>query len=63
MEKLQKPYRLMGDLLARQQRDMVLNLCQYGMGNVWEWGAAVGGHCWRTAGDLGYELTASSKWP
>jgi alpha-galactosidase len=34
----------------------VLNLCQYGMGDVWEWGAAVGGHCWRTAGDLGFEL-------
>ena len=56
LEKLQKPYRLMGDLLAHQQRDMVLNLCQYGMGDVWEWGAAVGGHCWRTAGDLGFEL-------
>ena len=26
------------------------------MGNVWEWGAEVGGHSWRTAGDLGYEL-------
>ncbi len=56
LEKLQKPYRLMGSLLARQQRDIVFNLCQYGMGNVWEWGAEVGGHCWRTAGDLGFEL-------
>jgi alpha-galactosidase len=56
LEKLEKPYRLMGDLLARQQRDMVLNLCQYGMGDVWRWGAAVGGQCWRTAGDLGFEL-------
>ncbi len=26
------------------------------MGNVWEWGAEVGGQCWRTAGDLGFEL-------
>jgi alpha-galactosidase len=52
----QKPYRLMGGLLKQQSRDIVLNLCQYGMGNVWEWGAAVGGHCWRTAGDLGFEL-------
>jgi alpha-galactosidase len=26
------------------------------MGKVWEWGADVGGHCWRTAGDLGFEL-------
>jgi alpha-galactosidase len=50
---LQKPYRLIGDILRRQPRDLVLNLCQYGMGNVWEWGQEVGGHSWRTAGDLG----------
>jgi alpha-galactosidase len=50
------PYRLMGGILKQQRRDIVLNLCQYGMGNVWEWGAAIGGHCWRTAGDLGFEL-------
>lgn len=56
LETLQKPYRLMGELLRQQPRDIVHNLCQYGMGNVWEWGAAVGGHSWRTAGDLGFEL-------
>jgi alpha-galactosidase len=50
---LQKPYRLMGDILKRLDRDIVLNLCQYGMGNVWMWGKSVGGHSWRTAGDLG----------
>ena len=50
---LQKPYRLMGEILRRQDRDLILNLCQYGMGNVWEWGKEVGGHSWRTAGDLG----------
>lgn len=53
---LMKPYQFMGKLLQEQPRDMVFNLCQYGMGNVWEWGADVGGHCWRTAGDLGFEL-------
>jgi alpha-galactosidase len=52
-EELQKPYRVMSDILKNQPRDIVLNLCQYGMGNVWEWGAAVGGQSWRTAGDLG----------
>jgi alpha-galactosidase len=52
----QYPYQLMGGLLKRQQRDIVYNLCQYGMGNVWEWGEKVDGHCWRTAGDLGFEL-------
>jgi len=50
---LEKPYKLIGDILRRQNRDIVLNLCQYGMGNVWEWGKAVGGNSWRTAGDLG----------
>jgi alpha-galactosidase len=50
---LQKPYRLISELLKRQNRDIVLNLCQYGMGNVWEWGKEVGGNSWRTAGDLG----------
>lgn len=47
-----KPYQVMWDALQEQDRDIVFNLCQYGMGNVWEWGRKVG-HCWRTAGDLG----------
>jgi alpha-galactosidase len=50
---LEKPYRQMSDILRHQNRDIVLNLCQYGMGKVWEWGKQVGGHSWRTAGDLG----------
>jgi alpha-galactosidase len=25
------------------------------MGDVWTWGAEVGGNCWRTTGDLGWE--------
>jgi alpha-galactosidase len=56
LEALKKPYRLMGELLKRQHRDIVYNLCQYGMGNVWEWGVDVGAQSWRTAGDLGFEL-------
>jgi alpha-galactosidase len=55
-EKLKYPFQLMGDLLKKQKRDMVFNLCQYGMGDVWKWGGEVGGHCWRTADDLGYSL-------
>ena len=55
-ERLKKPYRQMGDILQGMPRDIVLNLCQYGMGDVWEWGAEVGGQSWRTAGDLGFEL-------
>jgi len=53
IDNLQRPYRLIGEILKNQKRDIVLNLCQYGMGNVWEWGKDVGGNSWRTAGDLG----------
>ena len=52
---LQAPYKKMGDILKALPRDIVYNLCQYGMGNVWTWGAEVGGNCWRTTGDLGLE--------
>ncbi len=52
-EELQKPYRQMGALLKSLDRDFVFNLCQYGMGNVWEWGREAGGHFWRTTGDVG----------
>jgi len=51
----QHPYRLMGGILRRLDRDVVLNICQYGMSDVWEWGEEVGGHCWRTTGDLGLQ--------
>jgi alpha-galactosidase len=47
------PYEQMGGILKTLDRDIVLNLCQYGMADVWKWGGEVGGHCWRTTGDLG----------
>ena len=53
LEGYQKPYREIARILRAQKRDIVLNLCQYGLGNVWEWGREVGGNSWRTAGDLG----------
>jgi alpha-galactosidase len=49
---LQKPYRLMRECLDKVPRDIVFSLCQYGMGEVWEWGSEVGGNCWRTTGDI-----------
>jgi alpha-galactosidase len=54
-EDFTKPYALMGGLLKQQNRDIQFNLCQYGMGEVWKWGAEVGGQSWRTTGDLGLE--------
>ena len=56
LEDYQRPYRLMGSILQSLDRDIVLNICQYGMGEVWKWGKKVGGHSWRTGGDLGFEL-------
>ena len=53
LAELQKPYILISEILKKQKRDIVLNLCQYGMGDVWKWGKEVGGNSWRTAGDLG----------
>lgn len=54
------PHRIMWDELQRLDRDIVFNLCQYGMDNVWEWGGNVG-HYWRTSGDLGLEDGNLSK--
>lgn len=71
LEEQQRPYKLMGYLIKRQDRDIVFNLCQYGMANVWEWGADVGGNSWRTAGDIGanparyvagFEQNGLEKW-
>lgn len=52
LAELQKPYRIMRQALDNCGRDIVFSLCQYGMGDVWEWGAQVGGNCWRTGGDI-----------
>jgi alpha-galactosidase len=46
------PYAVMQGAFAKQSRDMIYSLCQYGMGDVWEWGAEVGGNSWRTTGDI-----------
>ncbi|HYL98298.1 MAG TPA: glycoside hydrolase family 27 protein, partial [Blastocatellia bacterium] len=49
---LRKPYQVMRASLDKADRDIVYSLCQYGMGNVWEWGADVGGNLWRTTVDI-----------
>jgi alpha-galactosidase len=57
-EAYMKPYIQMWEELNKVDRDIVFNLCQYGMGDVWEWGGMVG-NCWRTTGDLGLEAGSS----
>jgi alpha-galactosidase len=48
----QKPYRVMRTALDKVNRDILFSFCQYGSGNVWEWGAEIGGNSWRTTGDI-----------
>ena len=52
LAQLQKPYLVMRDALRGVNRDIVYSLCQYGFGDVWKWGADVGGNLWRSSGDL-----------
>ena len=52
---MQKPFRDMGKYLKEQPRDILFNLCQYGMDSVWRWGAEAG-QSWRTGADLGLDI-------
>ncbi len=49
---LQGVYQKMGDALQATGRPIVFSLCEYGRGEVWKWGAKVGGNLWRTTGDI-----------
>jgi alpha-galactosidase len=46
------PYKVMGNFLRGQNRDIVFSLCQYGNAAVWKWGGSVNGNSWRTTGDI-----------
>lgn len=52
LDKGVKPFKLMGDLLKNQPGDIVYNLCQYGMGDVWKWGNDADAQSWRTTNDI-----------
>ncbi|MBC7670911.1 MAG: glycoside hydrolase family 27 protein [Polaromonas sp.] len=45
-------YQIMGDALLASGRPILYSLCQYGVLDVWRWGADVGGNSWRTTGDI-----------
>jgi alpha-galactosidase len=57
---MQAVYKKMGDALKATGRPIVYSLCQYGLRNVWEWGASVGGNLWRTTGDIKDNWTSMS---
>ena len=46
------PYMKMEEYLRAQPRDIFYSLCQYGMADVWKWGAAIDANSWRTTGDI-----------
>ncbi|MER7199780.1 alpha-galactosidase [Streptomyces sp. CB01635] len=48
----QDRYRAMGDAIAATGRNMLFNLCEWGANKPWEWATSVGGHSWRTTGDI-----------
>ncbi len=52
LEAMKKPYQLMRTKLDEAHRDIIYSLCQYGMGDVWKWGASIGANSWRTTGDI-----------
>jgi alpha-galactosidase len=47
-----KLYQRMGQALRATGRPIVFSLCEWGSHKPWEWGASVGGHLWRTTGDI-----------
>jgi alpha-galactosidase len=51
---LKRPYQVGRTALNQVARDIIYSICQYGWGNVWEWGAEPGieGNSWRTTGDI-----------
>jgi len=52
LDQRKAPYILLRSSLDKVDRDIVFSLCQYGAGNVWEWGQSIGGNTWRTTGDI-----------
>ena len=51
-EQMKYPYKEMKHAIRKANRDIHFSLCQYGMGDVWTWGAEVDGNSWRTTGDI-----------
>ncbi|MBI1683782.1 glycoside hydrolase family 27 protein [Caulobacter hibisci] len=49
---VQRTYYEMGAALRATGRPIVYSLCQYGRFDVGAWGRQVGGHLWRTTGDI-----------
>ena len=51
-DQMRTAYEKFHQALLRTGRPIVYSLCQYGMQDVWKWGASAGGNMWRTTGDI-----------
>ena len=51
-ERVKQAYHAMGQALRATGRPILFSLCEYGRFDVADWGRSVGGHVWRTTGDI-----------
>jgi len=49
---LEGAYQKMAMALARTHRPIVFSACEYGLGDIWTWGAEAGANLWRTTFDI-----------
>jgi alpha-galactosidase len=60
-DEVQRAYQQMGAALKATRRPVVYSLCEYGREDVGSWGRDVGGHLWRTTGDITDEYEVMAK--
>lgn len=61
IDEYKKPYQVMRASLDKTNRDIFYSLCQYGMGESWNWAGEIGGNSWRTTGDIVDTWTSMSS--
>ena len=52
MADLRGAYQKMGEALQKTGRPIVFSACEYGLGDIWAWGALAGANLWRTTFDI-----------
>jgi alpha-galactosidase len=53
---LKEFWRAMVGFLEETDRDIVVNLCQYGHNESWKWAPSIGVQSWRISGDLNHHI-------
>ncbi len=53
---LKEFWRSMVGFLEESDRDIVVNLCQYGHNESWKWAPSIGMQSWRISGDLNHHI-------